>query len=121
VHKLLSEALLPTESQFPFPLMTEMYRSLRWYEAQGCTVDIVEKFIPHTNIKKDLFGMFDLLVIFPDSPKELGVQVTSRAHITDRIKKLKAEPRLRVWCQGHRQAVVHGWKDETLREVFVTP
>lgn len=74
--------------------------------------------------------MFDLIAIHPDSPITLGVQVTTRAHVNERLAKLKGNALLKVWCQGDRQAVVHGWSEKgkagqekvwTLHEVGVIP
>lgn len=110
--------------------MTEQNRSKKWLKSQGWKVDDTERWIPHVNIRKDLFGMFDLECIRSDSPVTLGVQVTSTHNVNARIKKLKASPLLKVWCQGDRKAVVHGWSEMgkagepkvwTLKEVFITP
>lgn len=96
----------------------------------GYAVDDVERTIPHTVIKRDLFHMFDLLAIHPDSPETLGIQVTDRAHVNARVAKLKSNPLLKAWCQGDRSAWVHGWSEKgkagkrkiwTLFEVPVTP
>lgn len=70
---------------------------------------IVEKTIPRTFIKQDLFGMFDIVAIHPDAPGMLGVQTTSRSNMNARIKKLQANPILSLWCHAGLDAVVHGW------------
>ena len=91
---------------------------------------IVEKTIPHSFIKQDLFGMFDILAIHPDIPGALGVQTTSRSNMNARIKKLQANPILALWTRVGLDAVVHGWSKQgprgkrklwALDERIVTP
>jgi hypothetical protein len=93
-------------------------------------VDIVERHIPHANITMDLFHMWDLVAIRSDSPVTLGIQITSRGNVNARLKKIKGNPLLKVWCQGDREAWVHGWSEKgkarqpkvwTLHHVRVTP
>ena len=49
--------------------------------------DVVERWIPGANIRRDLFGIADLLCI-KEGSKPLLVQVTSTG-VSTRIKKIK--------------------------------
>lgn len=73
--------------------------------AQGYLVADVEKVIPHTCIKRDLFGFIDLIAIRED--ETLAVQVTSKSNMAARVTKItehdnlamvrKAGWRIQVW------------------------
>lgn len=72
--------------------------------AEGWICDDVERWIPHTRIKKDLFGGWDLLAV--RDGVTMAVQVTSRSNVSARVKKihgLESTPilstawRLEVW------------------------
>ena len=61
------------------------------------------------DIRKDLFGMFDVVEIRSDCPGMLGVQCTSRANVIAQLMKMQASPNLGVWYAAGLEAVVHGW------------
>lgn len=92
-------------------------------ESLGWTVGVVEQTIPHTFIKRDLFGMFDLIAI--KSFVTMGIQVTSRSNVTARVKKIEEEPRLLDVREAGWIVMVHGWdKDKEgnwrLKEVDIS-
>ena len=82
-------------------------RSLKHLREAGYDVEIVEKWNMWSRTRRDLFNMFDLLALHPDGTL-VGVQVTSTAHVAERIAKLEANPLLAVWAKKNT-AVVHGW------------
>lgn len=84
-------------------------RSLAYLRKLGYTCQVVEKFNPFSKTRIDLFGCIDIVAIHPDEIGALGVQVTSRAHVPDRVKKCKAEPKIEVWLQAKNKLEVHGW------------
>jgi len=61
----------------------------------------VERWIPHANRRRDLFGFGDVLAIDRREPGFLLVQCTSLAHVVDRLwEAVQAEKSL--------PAVLHG-------------
>ena len=98
---------------------TPTQRSKEHLENLGWIVGVVEQTIPHTFIKRDLFGMFDLLAVKDE--QTMGIQVTSISNITARVKKITEEPRLAVVRKAGWIVMVHGWKqkedEHILREI----
>jgi len=95
-------------------------QSKEYLERQGYTVDIVERQIPHSFIKKDLFGMFDLIAL--KGSITYGIQVTSKSNMSKRVKKISGEPRVNQVRDANWTILVHGWEQNkkgiyTLREV----
>jgi len=87
--------------------MTPSARSLALLKAEGFTVDTVERWIPGANVRRDLFGCFDLLAI--RDTQTLAVQVTTGSNLAARRRKLLASallPRVLAagWCLE-----LHGW------------
>lgn len=65
-------------------------RTLKRLRDEGYTAEVVEKTIPRCFIKKDLYGLIDILAIRPG--EILGVQATSRSnHAARRTKALASE------------------------------
>jgi len=74
---------------------------------RGYRADVVEKWIPGANIRKDLFGVIDILAIKDD--ETLGVQCTSYSNTSSRVQKIAdcdATPDMR---QAGWSIYVHGW------------
>jgi hypothetical protein len=72
-------------------------------------------------ILRDFLGCIDYLAFLPDKPGVLGIQTTSRSHVGDRLKKVKAEPRIREWLRDeNRRVEVWGWFPDG-KYVFVEP
>jgi len=82
-------------------------RSLKHLREAGYHVEIVERWNQWSRSRHDLFNMFDLLALHPDGTL-VGVQVTSTAHVAERVAKLEANPLLALWAKKNT-AVVHGW------------
>lgn len=62
-------------------------RSVHYLRDLGYMVDVVEKVIPYTKFKKDLFGCFDILAVGKGSIR--FVQVTSRSNAASRRAKVR--------------------------------
>jgi hypothetical protein len=87
----------------------------------GWTVEVVERWVPGANIRRDLLGCADLLAIKPGTPPLL-IQATSDSHHAHRVNKAKAEPRLRTWLQSGGGFEVWSWAKRGGRwEHRVTP
>mgnify|MGYP001553185756 CR=1 FL=1 len=83
-------------------------RSLKKLRDEGWLADVVEKWIPGANIRRDLYGFIDILCI--SGSETLAVQATSYAHVADRVKKITEHENLSMvrdagWC-----IQVHGWR-----------
>ena len=75
-------------------------RALAHCKKQGWTAQVVEKWNPFAHVRKDLFGVIDLVVLDGKGGGPLGVQVTAgSAHAARRTKAL-AEPRLATWLSS---------------------
>jgi len=103
----------------PFPAMNASRKLL---EADGWTVAVVEHHIPHTFIKRDLFGFADLLAVSP-ARGIMAVQVTggrSTSNANARIAKIRSEPRAGIWLASGGRIAVHSWQGGKRRECVIT-
>ncbi|MCC6425037.1 MAG: hypothetical protein IT447_16300 [Phycisphaerales bacterium] len=76
--------------------MTPTSRTLNKLRLTGWTCQTVEQWIPRLNIRRDLWGVGDVLAMREGSAVLL-VQCTSGTNISARIAKAVSEPRLRTW------------------------
>jgi hypothetical protein len=93
----------------PFAANNESRKAL---EAAGWTVATVEQTIPHCFIKRDCFGIADLLAVSPSKGIML-VQVTggtSTSNFHARVNKIKADPRHAIWLASGGRLQVHSWE-----------
>ena len=88
--------------------MSPTQRSLKYLRDQGYTVEVVEKTIPQTFIKKDLFGFADLLAIREN--EVLLVQVTSGSNVSARVKKITDNEHLPAVRKSGMRIEIHGWR-----------
>ncbi len=88
--------------------MTPTSRTLDALRGDGWIVEVVERWIPGVNIRRDFIGVGDVLAMKADAL--LLVQCTSDANISSRVNKAKVEPRLRTWlADPSRMFEVWGW------------
>lgn len=98
-------------------------RSLKYLrDTRGCLADVCERWIPGANVRKDLFGIVDIVAI-NDEGRWL-VQTTSRSNMSARIKKIRESEALPVLLKAGFRVVVHGWSKDSkgkwvLREVEI--
>ncbi len=88
--------------------MTPTSRTLKELRSNGWTCQTVEQWIPRLHVRRDLWGVGDVLAMREDSPVLL-VQCTSGSNVAARIAKAKAEPRLRTWLRCGQRFEVWGW------------
>jgi hypothetical protein len=88
--------------------MTPTARTLVELRAHGWLPAVVESWIPHANIRQDLYGCIDVLACKPGEPI-LAIQATSGSNHAARVAKAKAEPRLIVWLQAGGTFAVWSW------------
>lgn len=77
--------------------MSPTQRALAELKKQGVTCQVVEKWNPYAKIRQDLFGCIDIVALMENSI--FGIQVTSGSNHSQRILKIKAEPRLYSWLR----------------------
>lgn len=88
--------------------MTPTQRSLKWLRDNGYIAAVVEKWIPQTRRRLDLFNFIDILAVRGD--EVLGVQATSGSNVSARVRKSQEQPAYSTWLQSvHRRFEVHGW------------
>lgn len=84
-------------------------RTLALLRAEGFTAAVAESWIPNPGIRRDLFGMFDIVAVHPAIQGVLGVQATSGAHHANRRNKLLVNPALGVWLKAGNAVQVWSW------------
>jgi hypothetical protein len=84
-------------------------RSLKLMRERGFHAEVVEKWIPGANIRKDLWGFADVLCIGSGSPITV-VQSTSDSNVAARITKIADSPLVGLVRQAGIRILVHGWK-----------
>ena len=98
-------------------------RSKKYLEDLGYLVGAVEQVIPHTFIRRDLFGLFDLVAIKDGTT--IAVQVTSASNIMARVHKIEESENLPTVRKANWGLFVHGWKQNkegkwTLKEIDIS-
>lgn len=81
---------------------------MRVLRSDGYTAEVVEYWNSFAKIRKDLFGVIDIVAVRPG--ETLGVQTTSYSNISARVNKILAEPKALDWLQAGNRLIVHGWK-----------
>jgi hypothetical protein len=89
--------------------VTPTARSLAYLRACGFLAAVVERWLPHANVRKDAFGWADLLACHPVRRQVALIQVTTRSNLAARIAKTKALPDLAAWLAAGGLAWFHGW------------
>lgn len=104
-------------------------RSLAEMRKRGYLADVVERWLPRANVRKDLYGFIDVLCIVADPSSELfakerviGVQATSWSNVSSRVRKIAEHPNVDAVRKAGIRLLVHGWKKNrrgrwVLREV----
>lgn len=83
-------------------------KTMAYYRQAGYLVDVAERWVPGANIRKDLFGVIDLVAITPDEPI-MAIQATSLSNLPARVAKARASSALAVWLRTGARFVIIGW------------
>ena len=98
----------------PFPATLASRKML---ESDNWTVGTVESQIPHTFIRRDLYGFADLIAMSPTRGIML-VQVTgsigNRSNFLARVRKIKASAEAGIWLASGGRIQVHSWETEPM-------
>ncbi len=90
--------------------------------ADGWLAEVVERWVPGANIRKDLWGFVDVLCI--RDGEVLAIQSTSDSNVSARVKKIAEHPNIAEVRKLNWTLVVHGWRKQgnrwTCREVDVS-
>jgi hypothetical protein len=89
--------------------MTPTARSLDLLRRNGYVVDVVERWIPGANIRRDLFHFGDLLAVHPTQREIVIVQCTTLSNLPARVAKIKRIPELSGLLAAGVRVQVHGW------------
>jgi len=84
-------------------------RSLKYLREQGYIAQVVERFNPYAKVRVDLFGFIDIVAVQHDPNKIVGVQTTTKGHMSDRIKKILGISEAKDWLNAGGQIHIHGW------------
>lgn len=83
-------------------------KSLALLRAQGYTAEVVERWLPRANVRKDLFGFIDLVAMNGDHL--LAVQTTTLSSYQQHVTKLKEkEDFLGTWLESAGKFEMHCW------------
>jgi hypothetical protein len=84
-------------------------RTLAHLRKLGYVADIVERRLPGCFITRDLFGFADILAIHPGERVILLVQTTSRDHLAERLRRVRACPALLTLLAAGVRVEIWGW------------
>jgi hypothetical protein len=88
-------------------------RTLEQLRRERYAADICERWIPGANVRADLFRMFDVLAVKAEAGTGVfGVQTTSGANHSSRVRKLLSNPTLRTWLAAGNRAAVWSWSQD---------
>ena len=82
--------------------------TLEKLRAEGWLAEVVEKWIPGANIRKDLWGFVDILAIRDD--EILAAQATSYSNVSSRVNKITDHENLPAVRLANIQIQVWGWR-----------
>jgi len=99
--------------------MTPTSRTLAYLRRLGFLADVVERWLPRVDRRRDLFGFADVLAVHPRDGIFLLVQATALGHVAHRLAKSKSRPELLGWLKAGGRFEVHGWHERGVKRVAV--
>lgn len=89
-------------------------KSLALLRAQGYTAEVVERWLPRANVRKDLFGCIDIIAMGGQSNIRgrgiVGIQTTTLSSYQQHVTKLQEKHDLiRKWLESGADFVMHCW------------
>ena len=81
--------------------------TLKRLRKEGYTAEVVEKWIPRANVRKDLFGFIDIVALRGD--ETLAVQACNYSDVSKRVKKITDSEYLPTVRDAGWRIEVHGW------------
>jgi len=103
--------------------MSPTARSLKLLRERGYHAEVVERWIPGANIRKDFAGFIDIIALKDDHV--LAVQATSGSNVAARVAKITEHEKLSIVRRVGWHISVHGWTKRAngryqLREIDLT-
>ncbi len=89
--------------------MSPTARTLKFLRSCGHQAEVVERWIPRANVRRDLFHCIDVVAVRRGEMGVLGVQVTTLPNLSSRLAKARAQPELRTWLAAGNRFSLHGW------------
>ncbi len=89
--------------------------TLRALRRDGYTAQVVEHWVPGANVRRDLFGIVDVLAIRGE--ETLGVQATSDSNVSARVRKIAESEHIAAIREAGWSVFVFGWRKEGTRWV----
>lgn len=86
--------------------MTPTQRTLKYLRGMGRIADVVERWIPRTKIRKDLFGFADIVAV---SDWIWAVQTTSGSNHAARRHKILSNSNARAWVAAGGRIALISW------------
>jgi len=90
--------------------MTPQQRSRKYVKDLGGIPWTVEQWIAPIKLKRDLYNLFDLFVLWPENGTAEGIQVTTASNKSSHKKKMLANATLPIWLDCGLKASLHSWK-----------
>jgi hypothetical protein len=91
--------------------MSPTARTLKSLRENGCIAEVVERWIPRTKIRKDLFGCIDIIAIC--GCKLVGINATDGTSHSKRVNKAlalaAAKPEIEAWLRTGSGLEVWSW------------
>jgi hypothetical protein len=81
--------------------------TLRALRRDGYTAQVVEHWVPGANVRRDLFGIVDVLAIRGE--ETLGVQATSDSNVSARVRKIAESEHIAAIREAGWAVRVDGW------------
>lgn len=88
--------------------------------AEGYLAAVVERWIPHADLRADLFGFADVLAVHPRDRLFLLVQTTTTDNLASRVAKVQRRPETALWLRAGGRVELHGWDGNRLRRLSVS-
>jgi hypothetical protein len=90
--------------------MTPTARTLACLRRNGYAAAAVERWLPGVGRRRDLFGCIDLVAVRQGVPGVLGVQATTTANLSARVRKAQGRAELRTWLAAGNGFECWGWE-----------
>lgn len=87
-------------------------RTLYALRRSGYEAEPVERWIPTANIRKDLFGIGDVIAVRASEPGALLIQCTTLANLSSRRNKAAKIAALRTWLAAGNRFELWGWHQD---------
>lgn len=89
--------------------MSPTARSLAKLRKEGWLAEVIERFIPGINIRKDYAGWADILALHPERGEVLLVQTTTKHNLKSRINKITNSDTIGIVRKCGVLVHCHGW------------